>query len=43
VKFPVKNVAEPLIFFVALLALWEVLVEFFRVPAFILPPPGIFT
>jgi len=40
VKFSVKNVAEPLIFFVALLALWEVLVEFFRVPAFILPPPG---
>ena len=39
-KFPVKNVAEPLIFFVALLALWEVLVKFFRVPAFILPPPG---
>lgn len=38
-KFSVKNLAEPLIFFVALLVLWEVLVRVFRVPAFILPPP----
>ncbi len=38
-KFSVKNLAEPLIFFVALLALWELLVEVLRVPAFILPPP----
>ena len=38
-KFSVKNLAEPLVFFVALLALWELLVEVFRVPAFILPPP----
>ncbi len=38
-QFSVKNLAEPLIFFVALLALWELLVEVFRVPAFILPPP----
>ena len=34
-----KNLAEPLIFFLALLALWELLVEVLRVPAFILPPP----
>lgn len=38
-KFSVKNLAEPLIFFVALLLLWEVLVEIFHIPAFILPPP----
>jgi len=35
----VKNLAEPLIFFLALLALWELLVEIIKVPAFILPPP----
>lgn len=34
-----KNLAEPLIFFLALLALWELLVEIIKVPAFILPPP----
>jgi NitT/TauT family transport system permease protein len=35
----VKNLAEPLIFFLALLALWELLVEIIKVPTFILPPP----
>ena len=35
-----KNVAEPILFFVALLVLWEILVEVIKVPAFILPPPG---
>jgi NitT/TauT family transport system permease protein len=39
VTFPTKNVLEPLIFFAALLILWEILVELIRVPAFILPPP----
>ena len=34
-----KNLAEPLIFFLALLALWELLVEIIKVPTFILPPP----
>lgn len=34
-----KNVAEPLVFFVVLLILWEILVEVIKVPAFILPPP----
>lgn len=34
-----KNIAEPLIFFVVLLLLWEILVEIIRIPAFILPPP----
>jgi len=38
-KFSVKDVVEPLVFFLALLALWELLVEVIRVPAFILPPP----
>ena len=38
-KIPVKNIAEPLLFFVALLILWEIVVEAVRVPAFILPPP----
>jgi len=35
-----KNVAEPVVFFIVLLVLWEVLVEVIRVPTFILPPPG---
>ncbi|HME61780.1 MAG TPA: ABC transporter permease [Candidatus Binatia bacterium] len=34
-----KNIAEPILFFVALLVLWEILVEVIKVPAFILPPP----
>ncbi|MBI4525565.1 MAG: ABC transporter permease [Deltaproteobacteria bacterium] len=34
-----KDLAEPVLFFVALLVIWEVLVEIIRVPAFILPPP----
>jgi NitT/TauT family transport system permease protein len=40
VKFSWKNAAEPILFFVALLVLWEILVEVIKVPAFILPPPG---
>lgn len=39
-KFSLRNVAEPLIFFAVLLILWEVLVELIKVPSFILPPPG---
>ena len=35
-----QNVAEPILFFVTLLVLWEILVEVIKVPAFILPPPG---
>ncbi len=38
-KFSLKDIAEPVIFFLALLALWEILVLVVRVPAFILPPP----
>lgn len=38
-KFSWKNVAEPVLFFLALLVLWEILVEVIKVPAFILPPP----
>lgn len=38
-KFSAKNIAEPLIFFAALIVLWEILVEIIQVPAFILPPP----
>ncbi|MGH7771075.1 MAG: ABC transporter permease [Candidatus Binatia bacterium] len=38
-KGSLKNIAEPLIFFVVLLLLWEILVEVIRVPSFILPPP----
>lgn len=34
-----KNIAEPVIFFAALLVLWEILVDFIKVPVFILPPP----
>jgi NitT/TauT family transport system permease protein len=39
VKFPWKNAFEPLVFFLVLLLLWEILVEWIKVPAFILPPP----
>jgi len=39
VKSSVKNIIEPIIFFAALLILWEVLVEVIKVPSFILPPP----
>jgi NitT/TauT family transport system permease protein len=39
VKFSWKNAAEPILFFLALLVLWEILVEVVQVPAFILPPP----
>ncbi len=38
-QFSVKNIAEPVLFFVALLVLWEVLVNLVDVPSFILPPP----
>ncbi len=38
-KFSLKDIAEPLIFFLVLGLLWEILVEVIRVPAFILPPP----
>lgn len=38
-QFSVKNIAEPVLFFVALLVLWEVLVDLVGVPSFILPPP----
>lgn len=34
-----KNAAEPILFFISLLVLWEVLVEVIEVPTFILPPP----
>jgi len=34
-----KNILEPVLFFVVLLALWEILVEVIKIPAFILPPP----
>ena len=34
-----KNAAEPVVFFLALLVLWEILVEVIKVPVFILPPP----
>src|SRR5207302_716275 len=40
VKSSWKNIAEPVLFFIALLILWEILVEVIRVPSFILPPPG---
>jgi NitT/TauT family transport system permease protein len=39
VKFSWKDIAEPVVFFVALLVLWEILVEVIKVPSFILPPP----
>ncbi len=38
-KFSWKNIAEPVLFFLGLLVLWEILVEVIKVPAFILPPP----
>lgn len=38
-KPSLKNIIEPLLFFAALLVLWEILVEVIKVPAFILPPP----
>jgi hypothetical protein len=34
-----KNVAEPVLFFLFLLLIWEILVHVVQVPAFILPPP----
>ena len=38
-RFSWKNILEPVLFFIALLALWEILVEVIKIPAFILPPP----
>ncbi len=38
-KVSLKNIAEPALFFLALIALWEILVKVVNVPAFILPPP----
>ncbi len=38
-KSSIKNIIEPVIFFGALLLLWEVLVRMTNVPDFILPPP----
>jgi NitT/TauT family transport system permease protein len=40
VKSSWKNVAEPVLFFVALIILWQILVDVVKVPSFILPPPG---
>ena len=34
-----KNLAEPVVLFVIILVLWEILVEIIQVPSFILPPP----
>lgn len=34
-----KNIAEPILFFLALLLLWEILVQVIKVPPLILPPP----
>jgi NitT/TauT family transport system permease protein len=39
VKTSWKGIAEPVLFFLGLLLLWEVLVEWIKVPTFILPPP----
>ena len=38
-KASTRNIIEPIVFFLALLVLWEILVEIIKVPAFILPPP----
>jgi len=38
-RLPSKNTLEPLLFFAALLALWQVLVSVVNVPNFILPAP----
>jgi NitT/TauT family transport system permease protein len=39
VKPTASNIIEPIVFFLALLVLWEILVEIIKVPSFILPPP----
>jgi NitT/TauT family transport system permease protein len=39
VKPAVSNIIEPIVFFLVLLVLWEILVEVIKVPSFILPPP----
>jgi NitT/TauT family transport system permease protein len=38
-KFSLRDIAEPVVFFIALLVLWEILVKVAHIPAFILPPP----
>ena len=38
-KASTRNIIEPIVFFLALLILWEILVEIIKVPSFILPPP----
>lgn len=38
-RLPSKNILEPLLFFIAVLALWQVLVNVVKVPNFILPAP----
>jgi NitT/TauT family transport system permease protein len=38
-KFSLKDIAEPVVFFIALLVLWEILIKVAHIPAFILPPP----
>jgi len=40
VKTNWKNIAEPIVFFIALLVFWELLVRLTKIPAFILPPPA---
>jgi NitT/TauT family transport system permease protein len=40
VRFSWKNIAEPVLFFIALLVLWEVLVQIIKIPSFILPAPA---
>src|SRR5438445_5907601 len=39
-RFSWKNITEPILFFVALLVLWEVFVQVIKVPSFILPAPA---
>lgn len=38
-KFNFRNIVEPIIFFVVLIVLWELLVYLVRIPSFLLPPP----
>ncbi len=38
-KFSIKDLTEPIVFFALLLALWEIFVKLIHIPAFILPPP----
>lgn len=38
-KFNIRNILEPIVFFTFLILLWEVLVYLIHIPSFILPPP----